>query len=572
LLSEQLIQSPFPAPSPNPTGLRLLPLGGLGEIGMNLMALEYEDEIILIDCGLMFPEPYMLGVDIVIPEISTLLPEKQRIRALILTHGHEDHIGALPFVLPQLEVPVYGTELTIAMVRRRLEEHGLEELCELNVLAPGESFSCNNFVIEFIAVVHSIPGGVALAITTPAGLIIHSGDFKIDHTPLDGVRTDLNRLAELGNEGVELLLADSTNVENRGFSGSEIEVSRAFAEHLREAPGRVIATLFSSNLNRIRELCRLARESGRRAALLGRSLHNNVRIARELGFFNPPGEENEIDNLIDIEEIGLYAPRELLIITTGSQGEPFSGLSLIASNQSKWIRIEDDDTVIFSSRFIPGNEKAISNLINRLIRQGARVLYHPVAFTHVSGHACREELKLLLDLLQPKHFIPIHGEFRHLDLHARLAVEQGVDPDKTLVVTDGELIELDSSGLARLGRVEHGKVLIDGKGVGEIDFATLHDRRHLSHNGMVLIVVGINETTGEIVYGPELTTRGVVGEESEGIIEEARRLVEETLNAIPATERCDWIELKTGLRRCLKRYFRTTLEKRPIILPIIIEL
>ncbi len=572
MLSDRLIDIPGLDHTPDPDGLRLLPLGGLGEIGMNLMALEYRDEIILIDCGLMFPEPYMLGVDIVIPEIGALLPDKQHLKALILTHGHEDHIGALPFILPRLEVPVYGTELTTAMVRRRLDEHGLEDLCELNILAPGESFASRHFEIEFIPVAHSIPDGVALAITTPAGLVVHSGDFKIDHNPLDGVRTDLNRLAELGSQGVELLLADSTNVENPGFSGSETEVSRAFAEHLRAAPGRVIATLFSSNLNRVRELCRLARDNGRKAALLGRSLLNNVRIARELGRFRRPGDGGEIDNLINIEEVSLYPSKELLIITTGSQGEPFSGLSLIASNQSKWIRIEDDDTVIFSSRFIPGNEKAISSLINRLIRQGARVLYHPIAFTHVSGHACRQELELLLDLLHPRHFIPIHGEFRHLDLHARLAVEQGVERTRSLVVSDGELIELNRNGLTRLGRVEHGKVLIDGKGVGEIDFATLHDRRHLSHNGMVLIVVGINEATGEIVYGPELTTRGVVSEESEKIIDQAQQLARETLTAIPAAERCDWLELKTTLRRCLKRYFRTTLEKRPIILPIIIEL
>jgi len=567
VLTEQLTDN-LTAPEGVSDGLRLLPLGGLGEIGMNLMALEYDDEIIVIDCGLMFPEPYMLGVDIVIPDISALLREKEKIKALVLTHGHEDHIGALPYILPQLEVPVYGTELTIAMVRRRLEEHELDQLCELNVIRPGESFSTGNFAVEFIPVVHSIPQGVALAITTPAGLIVHSGDFKIDYTPLNREeKTDLNRFAELGSEGVDLLLADSTNIENRGFSGSETEVRKAFTELFSEAPGRIIITLFSSNLNRIQEIIRLSHELGRKVAILGRSLHNNTRIAREIGMLEIPEGV-----LIDIEDIAFHPLNELLIITTGSQGEPFSGLSLIASNNSKWIRIEENDTVIFSSRFIPGNEKAISNLLNRLSRQKARILYRPIAFTHVSGHAYRDELRLLLNLLKPRHFIPIHGEYRHLDLHARLAEEQGVAPENILVATDGELVELNPKGLVRLGRVEHGKVFVDGKGVGEIDFATLHDRRHLSHNGMVLIVVGIDETSGKIVYGPELTTKGLISDDNETVIEEARQLAVTVLEEIPAPERSDWIEVKTILRRRLKKYFRNTLEKKPIILPVIIEL
>jgi len=566
VLTEQLTDN-LTVPN-DPDGLRLLPLGGLGEIGMNLMALEYGDEIIVIDCGLMFPEPYMLGVDIVIPDISALLRERKKIKALILTHGHEDHIGALPYILPRLEVPVYGTELTIAMVRRRLEEHELDQLCELNVINPGESFSTGNFAVEFIPVVHSIPQGVALAITTPAGLIVHSGDFKIDYTPLNREeKTDLNRFAELGSEGVDLLLADSTNIENRGFSGSETEVRKAFNELFSEAPGRIIITLFSSNLNRIQEIIRLSHELGRKVAILGRSLHNNTRIAREIGMLEIPEGV-----LIDIEDIAFHPLNELLIITTGSQGEPFSGLSLIASNNSKWIKIEENDTVIFSSRFIPGNEKAISNLLNRLSRQKARILYRPIAFTHVSGHAYRDELCLLLNLLKPRHFIPIHGEYRHLDLHARLAVEQGVAPENILVATDGELVELNQEGLVRLGQVEHGKVFVDGKGVGEIDFATLHDRRHLSHNGMVLIVVGIDETSGKIVYGPELTTKGLIADDNETVIEEARQLALTTLKEIPAPERTDWLEVKTMLRRRLKRYFRNTLEKKPIILPVIIEL
>ena len=566
MLTEQVI-SGVTSNDVNPEGLRLLPLGGLGEIGMNLMVLEYADEIFIIDCGLMFPEPYMLGVDIVIPDIAALLSEKERIKGIILTHGHEDHIGALPFILPQLKVPVYGTQLTIAMVARRLEEHDLLSESELNVVNPGETIATNHFLIEFIAVVHSIPQGVALAITTPAGVVIHSGDFKIDHTPLSGEKTDLNRFAELGNEGVDLLLADSTNVENAGYSVSEAEVKKAFTGFLSAASGRMIVTLFASNLNRIQEIIRLAHEFGRKVAILGRSLHNNTLIAREIDLFDIPA-----DTLVDIEEIASLPPEEILVITTGSQGEPFSGLSLMASGNSKWLKVDSGDTIIFSSRFIPGNEKAISNLINRLSRLGAKVLYRPIAFTHASGHAFRDELALLHNLVKPKHFIPIHGEYRHLNLHAELAVRLGVEAGRSQVVVDGNLAQLDEDGLQVIGQVEHGKILIDGKGVGEIDFATLHDRRHLSANGMVMIVVGINESSGEIVYGPEITTKGLIADENEIIMDELYGAVAVVLEAIPTAERSDWIEVKAVLRRAVKKYFRTTLDKKPIILPVIIEL
>jgi len=561
------IVSGFLPDDANPDGLRLLPLGGLGEIGMNLMVLEYADEIFIIDCGLMFPEPYMLGVDIVIPDITALLAVKERIKGIVLTHGHEDHIGALPFILPQLKVPVYGTRLTIAMVSRRLEEHDLLADSELKIVKPGEIIATNNFSIEFIAVVHSIPQGVALAITTPAGVVVHSGDFKVDHTPLSREKTDLNRFAELGNEGVDLLLADSTNIENAGYSVSESEVSKAFAGFLDEGSGRIIVTLFASNLNRIQEIIRLAHEHGRKVAILGRSLHNNTQIAREIGIFNLPP-----DTLIDIEDISALPPEEVLVITTGSQGEPFSGLSLMASGNSKWLKVATGDTIIFSSRFIPGNEKAISNLLNRLSRLGARILYPPIAFTHASGHAFRDELALLHNLVKPKHFLPIHGEYRHLDLHLRLARKLGVAEDCARVMVDGEMAQLDESGLHIIGQVEHGKVLIDGKGVGEIDFATLHDRRHLSSNGMVMVVVGINESSGEVVYGPEITTKGLIADENELIMDELYGAVGAALQAIPLNERSDWIEVKAVLRRAVKKYFRTTLDKKPIILPVIIEL
>lgn len=552
---------------PNPEALRLLPFGGLGEIGMNLMALEFADEIFIIDCGLMFPEPYMLGVDLVIPEVEALLALKDKVKGIVLTHGHEDHIGALPFVLRDLSVPVYGSRLTLALVRRRLEEHELLDQCELIEVKPGDRIDSGFFSFEFISVAHSIPQGLALAITTPVGLVLHSGDFKIDYSAPGGEETDLNRLAQLGSQGVALLLADSTNVENPGFSASEAEVGRALRGLISAAPGRVVVSLFSSNLHRIQTLFELAHEQGRQAAVLGRSLQQNLAIGQEIGILNPPP-----GTLIDIEDIQGLEPRKTLVITTGSQGEPFSGLSLMASGQGKWLRVAEDDSVIFSSRFIPGNEKAISNLINRLSRQGARVFYRPVAFTHASGHAFRGELALLHKLVKPRFFIPVHGEYRHLDQHVRLARELGLAPENSLIVTNGELIELDDQGLRRLGRLEHGKVLVDGKGVGEIDSATLHDRRHLSHNGMVVIAVGLSEDGGKVVFGPEITIRGLIADDNDVVPAELARLVEETLAAIPGPERTDWIEVKATLRRVVKKYFRTTLEKKPLILPVIVEL
>ncbi|MBN2331901.1 MAG: ribonuclease J [Deltaproteobacteria bacterium] len=552
-------------PSPE---VRLIPLGGMGEIGMNMMAIECDDEILVIDCGLMFPEPYMLGVDLVIPDTTYLKENRQRIKGIIITHGHEDHIGALPFVLPDLQVPVYGTPFTLGLIKNKLKEFSLHESTRFVTVKPGESLVTNHFIVEFIRVIHSIPDGVALHITTEAGNIIHTGDFKIDSTPLGSDHTDLAEFARRGENGVKLLLSDSTNVEQEGFSAPERRVKEAMAALFPTCPGRIIISLFSSNLLRIHELINLAHRQQRKVALYGRSLLNNVMVARELGYLVIPD-----NTLIDIQETGAYNPEQLLLITTGSQGEPFSGLSLLAAGGNKWLQVIPGDTIIFSSRFIPGNEKAINNLINRLYRRGARVLYKPIAFTHTSGHAHRDELRLLLNLVKPENFIPIHGEYRHLVQHAQLAKEQGITADHIVIAGDGDIISLDQDGIRCTGTVETGKILIDGKGVGEVKDVILHDRKHLSRDGVALVVIAINESTGDVVYGPDITTKGLIFEdEKEEILAQALAVVTETLANIPAAERTDWIELKTTVRTSLKRFFKRNLQRSPIILPVIIEL
>jgi len=552
----------------NSNTVQLIPLGGLGEIGMNMMAIECGDEILIIDCGLMFPEPYMLGVDLVIPDTTYLQENRDRVKGIIITHGHEDHIGALPFVLPQLNVPIYATGFTLGLIKKKLKEYSLDQTTEFISIEPGQEITTGYFTVEFIRVIHSIPDGVALHLKTPAGSIIHSGDFKIDHTPLGSDFTDLAEFARLGRNGVKLLLSDSTNVENEGFSAPEKKVRDAMTTLFPTCPGRIIISLFSSNLLRIREIINLARQQQRRVALYGRSLLGNVNVARELGYLNI-----DDNTLIDIQETGDYKPEQLLIITTGSQGEPLSGLSLLASGGNKWFQVIPDDTIIFSSRFIPGNEKAINNLINRLYRRGARVLYKPIAYTHTSGHAHRDELRLLLNLVKPDAFIPIHGEYRHLVQHAKLAEEQGIPKNNILIANDGDVITLNATGIRHTGTIETGKILIDGKGTGDVSDVILHDRKDLSHNGVAMVIMVIKESTGEIIYGPDLTTKGLFfEEEKEMVLAEALEVINDSINNIPASERRDWIEIKTIVRKNLKRFFKRHLQRKPIILPVIIEL
>jgi len=548
--------------------LRIIPLGGLGEIGLNMMVMEYADSIIIIDCGLMFPEDYMLGIDIVIPDITYLRKNKEKVKAFIITHGHEDHTGALPFVLREIKAPVYGTPLTIGLIKEKLEEFKLDRETEFKTVKPRDKVSVGPFEIEFIRVSHSIADGAGLAIKTPVGVVIHTGDFKLDQTPVDGEILDYARFSEYGENGVLLLLSDSTNVEKEGYTVSEKEVGVTFEEIFRKSSGRIIVAAFSSNIHRIQQVLDVAENFGRKVTLNGRSMVANVRIAQELGYLKVS------DGLIvDLKELDNLPPQRAVLLTTGSQGEPMSALTRMAMDDHKQIRVRRGDTVILSSKFIPGHEKAISNMMNHLYRRGAEVIYEKVSEIHVSGHASQEELKLMLNMVKPRHFIPVHGEYRHLVKHSQLAEKVGVKKENIVLAEDGDVIEVTEKSISVRERVESGKVFVDGKGVGDVRDMVLKDRKHLSQDGLVIAILALNEKTGEIIYGPDIITRGVVfEEESAELLENARNIVIEVLGNINVEAKTDWLEVKEELRRALRRYFNKTLERRPVILPLIVEI
>lgn len=548
--------------------LRIIPLGGLGEIGLNMMVMEYADSIIIIDCGLMFPEDYMLGIDIVIPDITYLRKNKEKVKAFIITHGHEDHTGALPFVLREIKAPVYGTPLTIGLIKEKLEEFKLDRETEFKTVKPRDKVSVGPFEIEFIRVSHSIADGAGLAIKTPVGVVIHTGDFKLDQTPVDGEILDYARFSEYGENGVLLLLSDSTNVEKEGYTVSEKEVGVTFEEIFRKSSGRIIVAAFSSNIHRIQQVLDVAENFGRKVTLNGRSMVANVRIAQELGYLKVQ------DGLIvDLKELDNLPPQRAVLLTTGSQGEPMSALTRMAMDDHKQIRVRRGDTVILSSKFIPGHEKAISNMMNHLYRRGAEVIYEKVSEIHVSGHASQEELKLMLNMVKPRHFIPVHGEYRHLVKHSQLAEKVGVKKENIVLAEDGDVVEVTEGSISVRERVESGKVFVDGKGVGDVRDMVLKDRKHLSQDGLVIAILALNEKTGEIIYGPDIITRGVVfEEESAELLENARNIVIGVLGNINVEAKTDWLEVKEELRRALRRYFNKTLERRPVILPLIVEI
>lgn len=550
------------------SGLKIIPLGGLGEIGLNMAVFEYGEDIIVVDCGLMFPEPYMLGIDLVIPDISYLRERADRVRGIFLTHGHEDHIGALPFVLPELAVPVYGTALTLGFVREKLKEYDLDQVTELEVVKPRDKVTAGVFEVEFIRVSHSIVDGCALAIRSPEGVVVHTGDFKLDQTPVDGELTDLVTFARYGEEGVLALMADSTNVEREGYTLSEKLVGDAFHEIFPHCPGRIIVAAFSSNIHRVQQVVEAAAAHGRKVLLNGRSMIANVRIARELGYLSIPD-----DILIDLKELPRLPKEGVCMITTGSQGEPMSALTRIAMDDHKQIKLEQGDTVILSSRFIPGNEKTISDLINHLYRRGAEVIHEKVSEVHVSGHASQEELKLMLNLVRPRFFIPVHGEYRHLVKHSQLAQKVGIARERCVLAVDGDVITFNGEGCAITDTVEAGRVFVDGKGIGDVGEVVLKDRKHLSEDGMVVVIIAINQATGEIIYGPDIVSRGFVFEdESQEYLDEARKLVLDTLANVNIEVRGDWGEVKQEVRRILRRFFNKTIERRPVILPLILEM
>jgi len=550
------------------TPLQIIPLGGLGEIGMNMMVYECGDDIIIVDCGLMFPEPDMLGIDYVIPDISWLRERSSKIRAICLTHGHEDHIGALPFVLQELNVPVYGSALTLGFVNEKLREHKLDDKVELVVMAPRESVELGCFRVEFLRVAHSIVDGCALAITTPEGVIIHTGDFKIDHTPVDGQLTDLASLSRYGEAGVLALLSDSTNVEREGYTLSEKYVGEAFAEIFPSCRGRVIVAAFSSSIHRVQQVVDVAAANGRKVLLNGRSMIANVRIARQLGYLTIAD-----DMLMDLRELPHLPPEQVCIISTGSQGEPMSALVRIAMDDHKQIKLEKGDTVILSSRVIPGNERTISELINHLYRRGAEVFHEKVSEVHVSGHASQEELKLMLNTVQPRYFIPIHGEYRHLIKHIQLARKVRIPEERCILATNGDVISFYADTAAIVEKVESGRVFVDGKGIGDVGNMVLKDRKHLSEDGMVVVIIGINQSNGAIIYGPDIVSRGFVFEdESQDYLETARFIVLSALEEINDEMRCDCDEVKQVVRQALRRFFKKTIERRPVILPVIMEM
>jgi len=550
------------------SGLKIIPLGGLGEIGLNMAVFEYGEDIIVVDCGLMFPEPYMLGIDLVIPDISYLRERADRVRGIFLTHGHEDHIGALPFVLPELSVPVYGTALTLGFVREKLKEYDLDQVTELEVVKPREKVAAGAFEVEFIRVSHSIVDGCGLAIRSPHGVVIHTGDFKLDQTPVDGELTDLATFSRYGEEGVLALMSDSTNVEREGYTLSEKLVGDAFDEIFPRCPGRIIVAAFSSNIHRVQQVVEAAARSGRKVLLNGRSMIANVRIARELGYLSIPD-----DIMIDLKELPRLPKEEVCMITTGSQGEPMSALTRIAMDDHKQIKLERGDTVILSSRFIPGNEKTISDLINHLYRRGAEVIHEKVSEVHVSGHASQEEQKLMLNLVRPRFFIPVHGEYRHLVKHSQLAQKVGIPPERCILAVNGDVVTFDGDTCAITGSVESGRVFVDGKGIGDVGEVVLKDRRHLSEDGMVIVIIAINQATGEIIYGPDIVSRGFVFEdESQEYLDEAKKIVLDTLANLGVEVRGDWGEVKQEVRRILRRFFNKTIERRPVILPLILEM
>ena len=548
--------------------LEIVPLGGLGEFGMNMLALTWGETTIVIDAGVMFPDPELLGVDRIIPDL-TYLQQKGRAAALVLTHGHEDHIGAVPHVVPYIAGPIIGTPLTLAMVEQKLKEHGLEDTPTESV-RPRQRVTVGPFEIEFIRVTHSMPDCVALAIHTPLGVILHTGDFKIDQTPIDGEHFDLHRFAELGTQGVLMLLADSTNVDRRGFTGSETEVIDAFEEVFTSASGRLIVSAFSSSIYRMQIVVDLAAQFERKVAFVGRGMTQNSEIAQRLGYLRIPAGMQIRDS-----EIGNFPQRDVLCLTTGSQGEPMSALSRIAVDDHRYVKLTEDDTVVISARAIPGNEKSIGRVMNHLARRGATVIHEGTKHVHVSGHGSEEELKLVLSLVKPRYFIPVHGEFRQLSLHARVAkrVFAGRDPHpEILLIENGDIVTVDEAGARIAGKAPVGRVLIDGTLTGEIGDEVLRDRRHLAEDGLVVPVVAINKQTGMLEGVPDIITRGFVMENSEELLADGARVLAEVIANASLEERTDQGIIKEKLRVELRRFVRKRSGRRPFVLPVIMEI
>jgi ribonuclease J len=553
--------------SKNNKSLLAIPLGGLGEFGMNMMVLRYGDDIIVIDAGMMFPESELLGVDLVIPDITYLKQNKQHVRAIVLTHGHEDHIGALPYILRDLNVPIYGSRFTLALVKKRLEEAGLLPSATLREATPGRLVEIGPFEIEFIPVTHSTIDCVALAIRTPLGVVMHTGDFKVDQTPVDNIPFDLHTFAKYGNEGVLALFSDSTNVERPGFTPSERTIVPRIEELARSAPRRVILSCFASSIHRIQQVIDIAERVGRKVAFVGRSMVDNVEIAHSLNYLRIPD-----GMVVRPQDIRSFEAKKLLILASGSQAEPMSSLSRIAVDNHRFVSVDENDTVILSARIIPGNEKAIFRMLDHMFRRRALVYYDNSAGTiHVSGHASQEEQRLILRLVKPKYFIPVHGEYRHLFRHAALAHQLGAVGSEILLLEDGKVIEFTEDGVFRREPVTAGRILVDSGSLEEIEEIVVRDRKHLSEEGVVIPIIAIDKHTGRLESAPEIVTRGLMSEDGGELLNGAREVVLKTFEMSNKEERADWSVIKEKIRIDLKRYINKHTSKRPLILPVILE-
>ena len=548
--------------------VKIIPLGGLNEIGKNMTAIEYKNDIVIIDCGLKFPDEDMFGIDVVIPDITYLLKHKDKVSGIFLTHGHEDHIGALPYVLKQLNVPVYGTKLTLGIVQSKLKEHNLLSTTELITVKPRDVVRLNSVSVEFIKTNHSIADSVAIAVHTPLGAVLHTGDFKVDYTPIDGEPMDFARFAELGKKGVLLMMADSTNVERPGYTMSEKIVGESLCRIFGKSKGRIIVATFASNIHRIQQIIDAAAMYGRKVAVSGRSMENIVQVAIELGYI-----KIEKENLVSIDQINKYNNDQIVIITTGSQGEPMSALARMATSEHRKVNIVPGDTIIISATPIPGNEKLVSRVVDQLFKKGAEVVYGSSEAVHVSGHACQEELKLMQTLVKPKYFIPVHGEYRHLKQHGELANSIGVPKSNILIPEIGDVIEVTRNSIKKSGTVISGQIFVDGLGVGDVGNIVIRDRKHLSQDGILTVVVTLSKENKAIIAGPDIISRGFVYvRESEKLMDEARDIVRDVFAKCEEQKITDWSTLKSTVRDELRSFLYEKTKRKPMILPIIMDI
>ena len=550
------------------SNLKIIALGGLDEIGKNITVFEYEDEIVLVDCGLEFPEDDMLGVDLVIPDVTYLIKNKDKIKGLVITHGHEDHIGAIPYVLKQVNMPIYATKLTAKLIEHKLEEHHIRNQVKVNIVNQGDTVNFGKMQVEFIRSSHSIPDAVMLAIHTPVGTVIHTGDFKVDYTPIDGQEMDLGRLAEIGNRGVLALLSDSTNSERKGFTMSEKSIGPVFDNLFEGCKKRIVVATFASNVHRVQQIVNSAVKFGRKIAVSGRSMINMIEAARNLSYIDAPD-----DLFIDIDMIKNYTDDQLVIITTGSQGETMSALTRMANGEHKKVTLTGNDLVIISANPIPGNEKSVSKVIDQLMKIGTEVVYSALADVHVSGHACQEEQKLIMALVRPKYFLPVHGEYRQLMAHRDTAIEMGIPKENIFITGNGRVLELNESEAKFTGTVPSGRVMVDGLGVGDVGNIVLRDRQHLSQDGLIVIVMTMDNQTGEIVAGPDVISRGFVYvRESENLMDDVKSYIREEIHELESKHIRDWSTIKSTLKDDVRDFVFDRTKRNPMILPIIMEM